>query len=153
MTTDSKAFCILAMKGRETPKTSLSMDMIVFQGALVKAGHWKKQLPIGALQLTLGTTAIFPLKKRGKSILQLKQTVEVLENKTFSQRPHIFPHMWKLDLKDKCMHKYIHYHTHNMFTVVGLFEGTKGKQERKRMIVNNVKIHCICVGGWHNEMH
>jgi hypothetical protein len=23
------------------------------------------------------------------------------------QRLHVFPHMWKLDLKDKCTHKYI----------------------------------------------
>jgi hypothetical protein len=24
------------------------------------------------------------------------------------QRPHVLPYLWKLDLKDKCIHKYIH---------------------------------------------
>jgi hypothetical protein len=45
--------------------------------------------------------------------------------------------MWKL--KDKHIHKYIHdhtthteTHTHNMFVIVGLFEGTKGRQERTK---------------------
>jgi hypothetical protein len=40
-----------------------------------------------------------------------------------------------------------------MFAIVGLFEGTRGRRERKRMIVNNIKIHCICVGRWRSEMH
>jgi hypothetical protein len=26
------------------------------------------------------------------------------------QRSHVFPHMWRLDLKDKGIHKYIHDH-------------------------------------------
>jgi hypothetical protein len=45
------------------------------------------------------------------------------------QRSHVFFHMWKLDLKDKHIHKYIHdhiYHVYiqNMFVIMGLFVGT-----------------------------
>jgi hypothetical protein len=62
------------------------------------------------------------------------------------QRSHIFSHMWKMDPKDKCIHKYkhdqiciyvrmniyAHTHMHNMFPLVGLFKGTWGRRERKR---------------------
>jgi hypothetical protein len=41
-----------------------------------------------------------------------------------------------------------------MFATVGLFEAAKGKAgEKKRMIVNNMEIHCICVGRRHSERH
>jgi hypothetical protein len=28
------------------------------------------------------------------------------------QRLHVFPHMWTLNPKDKCRHKYVHSHIH-----------------------------------------
>jgi hypothetical protein len=46
--------------------------------------------------------------------------------------------MWKLDLKDTCIYKYIydyiyiHTYIENMFVIVGLFKGNRGRQERKR---------------------
>jgi hypothetical protein len=51
-------------------------------------------------------------------------------------------------------------HTHtltyrdNIFAIMGLFEGTGGDgrgQENDR--VNDIEIHCICVGRCYNDMH
>jgi hypothetical protein len=46
---------------------------------------------------------------------------------------HVFSHMWKIDPKDKRIHKNKHDHirTH-MFVVVELLYETQGKKERKR---------------------
>jgi hypothetical protein len=42
-----------------------------------------------------------------------------------------------------------------MFSIVGLFEETKRRREKKKewIKVNNIEIHCICVGTRHNETH
>jgi hypothetical protein len=54
--------------------------------------------------------------------------------------------MWKLNLKDKCIHKYIHgvidiymhtciclcIYTENMTVLVGLFKGTMKRQKKER---------------------
>jgi hypothetical protein len=43
-------------------------------------------------------------------------------------------HLWETDLKDKHIHKcrYNHIYIQNMFPIVGLFEETRGRKERKR---------------------
>jgi hypothetical protein len=57
-----------------------------------------------------------------------------------------FPHIWKLNLKDKCIHKYIYdlMHTHiykktereveNMIVIVYLSEGKGGREKKEREI-------------------
>jgi hypothetical protein len=44
--------------------------------------------------------------------------------------------MWKIDPKDKCLHKnkhgHIHVHIENMFITVEVLYGTRGRRERKR---------------------
>jgi hypothetical protein len=72
--------------------------------------------------------------------------------------------MWKIDPKDKCIHKWKHflytqiYNTNYMcyvniiyvvFVIVGLFNGTGGRRRRHR--VNKIELHRICVGRCHNE--
>jgi hypothetical protein len=56
------------------------------------------------------------------------------------QRLRVFFHMWKTDLKDKCIYKCKHDHIHiymeNMCVIVGLFGGTQKEKEKKRMIAN-----------------
>jgi hypothetical protein len=51
------------------------------------------------------------------------------------QSSRIFSHMWKIDQKDKHIHKCKYYHIYiereNMFSIVGLFDETKGRRERK----------------------
>jgi hypothetical protein len=42
------------------------------------------------------------------------------------QKDKVFSYMWKVDLNDKHIHKYKHYHIYNMFVIVEQFEGTKG---------------------------
>jgi hypothetical protein len=70
------------------------------------------------------------------------------------RKSHLFSHMWKVDQKDKCTlkckHDHKHIHIENMVTKVGRLDGTWG---RVRMIVNNIKIHCIYVQRCHNEMY
>jgi hypothetical protein len=45
-------------------------------------------------------------------------------------------HMWKIDPKDKCIHKGKHEHIHiyrkNVLAIVELHYGTWGRRERKR---------------------
>jgi hypothetical protein len=61
-----------------------------------------------------------------------------------SQRSHVFPHMWKLDLYIKCISRCIYDHTYDTYThiyserdnkivLVSLSEGTTG-QERKENV-------------------
>jgi hypothetical protein len=49
---------------------------------------------------------------------------------------HVFSHTWKIDPKDKRIHKDRHDHTQtqmwNMFVTVELLYGTRGRKERKR---------------------
>jgi hypothetical protein len=49
---------------------------------------------------------------------------------------HIFSHMWKMDPKDKHIHKNKHDHVkiqmQNMFVTVELLCGTRGRREKKR---------------------
>jgi hypothetical protein len=44
--------------------------------------------------------------------------------------------MKKIDLKNKCINEYTHDHIYlyreNMFVIVELFEGTRGRQHRKK---------------------
>jgi hypothetical protein len=53
-----------------------------------------------------------------------------------TQRSHVFFHMWKIEPKDKHIHKtkhdYIQTYMKNMFIIVGLLYGTWGRKERKR---------------------
>jgi hypothetical protein len=47
--------------------------------------------------------------------------------------------VWKIDPKDKCIHKYKHdhvyiYYIESMFVIVRLFEGIRGRERRKRII-------------------
>jgi hypothetical protein len=53
-----------------------------------------------------------------------------------TQRPHVFSNIWKIDPKDKHIHKNKHDHTQtemlNMFVIMELLYGTWGKRERKR---------------------
>jgi hypothetical protein len=49
------------------------------------------------------------------------------------QKSHFLP-MWKLDLRDRYLHKYKHDLTQKMFLIVGLFERTKEAGQEKRMI-------------------
>jgi hypothetical protein len=66
------------------------------------------------------------------------------------QRSNVLSQKWKIDPKNKCIHKYKHDHIdvyrENMFVMEGLFEGTKGRRKRKRECsrVNNIEMHCIC---------
>jgi hypothetical protein len=62
------------------------------------------------------------------------------------QKSHVFPHMWKLDLKDTCVHKYIHV---CVYTKGGGNSGTVW--EERKMIVSDSQIHCIWAQRWHRE--
>jgi hypothetical protein len=46
-----------------------------------------------------------------------------------------------------------HTHTHTLTIYGGLYEGNTRRRERKRMRMNNIEKHCICVRGRLNEMH
>jgi hypothetical protein len=62
------------------------------------------------------------------------------------QKSHVFSHMWKIDPKDKCIHKYKHDHLEreskkerereNMLSIVGLFKENKEEGEEMEMIEN-----------------
>jgi hypothetical protein len=73
----------------------------------------------------------------------------IKQSKSGSERhgSHVFFHMWKLDLKDKCIHKYIisfiyiytyfkyvflNMYIYKMFAIVRLFERIRGRWERKK---------------------
>jgi hypothetical protein len=60
------------------------------------------------------------------------------------QRLHIFSHLWKIDPKDKCIHKYIMW-SYNMFLILdcSVRLGRDGRREER---VSNSKIYCICIG-------
>jgi hypothetical protein len=53
------------------------------------------------------------------------------------QRSYVFSHMWKLELKDKGIYEYIHDHIciylyrETMFVIVGMFERTRGRWNKK----------------------
>jgi hypothetical protein len=53
-----------------------------------------------------------------------------------TQRLHVFSHMWKIDPKDRNVHKNKHdqtqTHMQNKFVIVELLYGTWGRRERKR---------------------
>jgi hypothetical protein len=64
--------------------------------------------------------------------------------------------LWRIDLKVKHIHKYkhdhIYIHVQSTFVIVALSKGTTGRRRGKeRMIVNNGKIHCICVKRTYNK--
>jgi hypothetical protein len=60
--------------------------------------------------------------------------------------------MWKIDPKDKCTdktkHDHIHIYIENTFIIAELPYETWGEEKKKRMTdrVNDIEIHCICVG-------
>jgi hypothetical protein len=52
-----------------------------------------------------------------------------------TQKLHVFPQMWKMDPKDKHIHKNKQYHMQTLiqsvFVIVELLYGTEGRRERK----------------------
>jgi hypothetical protein len=64
--------------------------------------------------------------------------------------------MWKIDPKDKHIHKNKHDHiqTHmwSMFVIVELLYGIRGRRERKESI-NSIIKHNICEGRWYKGMY
>jgi hypothetical protein len=53
------------------------------------------------------------------------------------KRLPVFSHIWKIYLKDKCIHRNKHDHIHiyieNIFVIVEVHSGTRGRKE-KRMV-------------------
>jgi hypothetical protein len=77
---------------------------------------------------------LFTGKWIGLEIIILSEVSQVQKDKGYI----FFPHVWKLYMKDKCIHKYIHdytyiyiYITYKMFVIVKLFEGTGGGRKGK----------------------
>jgi hypothetical protein len=71
--------------------------------------------------------------------LEITTLSEVSQVHSERQRSRVFSHTWERDPEDECIHKlkhgpthtHTHTHTYRTFTIVGLFDGTRGRRERK----------------------
>jgi hypothetical protein len=54
----------------------------------------------------------------------------VMVSQIQKDKSHVFSYMYKVEPKDKHIHKYRHEHLCVMFVVVGLLEGTQRRSER-----------------------
>jgi hypothetical protein len=92
----------------------------------------------------------YPAMKKNEIMLFIGKWKELEVIMLEGQRLYVFPHMWKPELKDKCIHEYI-YDLTNIYTYMyvcihiqrerasesmteteGLSEGTMKRWERKR---------------------